>query len=132
MPKPATCAQANCTEAARAAALASHSAASLAGAAGFREAARLLRSAEALARAATAALLALPHLDVESQAAGGCTTGTGPEPKEKKRRSRKKKTKPSAMVVDVCEDGTVLPGADGVPEAAVAAPVAALSPVAAV
>ena len=130
MPKPATSAQANCTEAARAAALASHSAASLAGAAGFREAARLLRSAEALARAATAALLALPHLGAGSQAADH--GATGPEPKEKKRRSQKKKTKPSAMLVDVNDDGRVQPVADGVLEAAVAAPTPALSPSAAV
>ena len=58
---PVTSAQSYCTEAARAAALASHSAASLADAAGLREAARLLRSSEALARAATAALLAAPR-----------------------------------------------------------------------
>ncbi len=45
-----------CLEASRAAALAAHSAAGLAAAAGLREAARLLRSCEALARAATAAL----------------------------------------------------------------------------
>ena len=47
----------HCLEASRATALAAHSAASLAAAAGLREAARLLRSSEALARAATAALL---------------------------------------------------------------------------
>ena len=46
----------SCLEASRATALAAHSAASLAAAAGLREAARLLRSCEALARAATAAL----------------------------------------------------------------------------
>ncbi len=46
----------SCLEASRAAALAAHSAAGLAAAAGLREAARLLRSCEALARAATAAL----------------------------------------------------------------------------
>jgi hypothetical protein len=46
----------SCLEASRASALAAHSAASLAAAAGLREAARLLRSCEALARAATAAL----------------------------------------------------------------------------
>jgi hypothetical protein len=43
-------------EAARAAALASHSAAGLASSAGLRTAARLLRSSEALARAAVAAI----------------------------------------------------------------------------
>ena len=46
----------SCLEASRASALAAHSAASLAAAAGLREAARLLRSCEALARTATAAL----------------------------------------------------------------------------
>ena len=60
---PAAFAQSHCTEAARAAALASHSAASLAAATGFREAACLLRSWEALACAATTALLALPLSD---------------------------------------------------------------------
>jgi hypothetical protein len=48
-----------CLEASRATALAAHSAASLSASAGFREAARLLRSSEALARAATAALSSL-------------------------------------------------------------------------
>ena len=46
----------SCLETSRATALAAHSAAGLAAAAGLREAARLLRSCEALARAATAAL----------------------------------------------------------------------------
>ena len=75
------CAQSYCTEAARAAALASHSAASLAAAAGFREAARLLRSSEALARAATAALLALPRPE-----ARGLGSGNGAECGDTKRR----------------------------------------------
>ena len=52
----ATFEHASIMEASRAAALASHSAASLAAAAGVKDAARLLRSAEALARAAVAAL----------------------------------------------------------------------------
>ena len=94
MPTPATSAQPNCTEAARAAALASHSAASLAAAAGFREVARLLRSSEALARAATAALLALPRLDANAVAPGGDAPA-----KRKKRRPKKKKDK------DVVFDG---------------------------
>ena len=50
----------SCLEASRATALAAHSAAGLAAAAGLREAARLLRSCEALARAATAALQSSP------------------------------------------------------------------------
>ena len=83
MPTPATSAQSHCTEAARAAALASHSAASLSAAAGFREAARLLRSSEALARAATAALLALPRSDTGAPTPGG----DAPAGKKKKRRS---------------------------------------------
>ena len=129
MPKPTTSAQSYCTEAARAAALASHSAASLAAAAGFREAARLLRSSEALARAATAALLALPHLDAGGP--GARDGATVPVEKPKKKRSRKKKAKPSAMS-DVNEDAVVPPPADGVPEATLVAPALAMSPDAAV
>ena len=54
---PTTREHSSCLEASRATALAAHSAAGLAAAAGLREPARLLRSCEALARAATAALL---------------------------------------------------------------------------
>ena len=70
MPKPTVTAQSCCLEAARASALASHSGASLCAAAGLREAARLLRSSEALARAAVATLLAPPKAGA-SDAAGG-------------------------------------------------------------
>ena len=90
-----TSAQSNCTEASRAAALASHSAASMAAAAGFREVARLLRSSEALARAATAALLALRQPDAAPPAHGGDAAA-----KRKKRRPKKKKD------ADVVMDGT--------------------------
>ena len=55
-PMPMTSVGSHSLEAARAAALASHSAAGLASSAGLREAARLLRSSEALARAAVAAI----------------------------------------------------------------------------
>jgi hypothetical protein len=125
MPKPTTSAQSYCTEAACAAALASHSAASLAAAAGFREAARLLRASEALARAATAALPAPSHLDVGGPGAGDGATVH--DAQLKKRRSRKKKVKPSATV-DVNEGAEVPPPADGVPEATLVAPALAMSP----
>ena len=62
-------------EAARAASLASHSAAGLATAAGRRDVGRLLRSAEALCRAAVAALLAT--------SASGSPLGAGTEGLEK-------------------------------------------------
>jgi hypothetical protein len=107
------CAQSYCTEAARAAALASHSAASLAAAAGFREAARLLRSSEALARAATAALLALPRPEVR----GPGPAVDGDATKAKKKRSQKKKGKKVAMEGVTDGSAVVLPRADGVPEA---------------
>jgi len=123
MPTPATSAQSHCTEAARAAALASHSAASLSAAAGFREAARLLRSSEALARAATAALLALPRSDTGAPTPGG----DAPAGKKKKRRSKKKKDK------DVAMDGKasgpeVVPLANDVDVAGVATASLGLSP----
>ena len=112
---PMTSAQSYCTEAARAAALASHSAASLAAAAGFREAARLLRSSEALARAATAALLALPR-------------PTAPAPvgvKVAKKRSRKKKNGKKAEMEGVVVGPALPPPAVGVPVVAPAATTAA-------
>ena len=62
VPKPTATAQPHCLEAARAAALASHSAASMYAAAGRREAARLLLASEALARAATTILLSSRRL----------------------------------------------------------------------
>ena len=68
-------AQSSCLEAARASALASHSAASLAAAAGFKQAARLLRSSEALARAAAAALAATKIPDGSSKSKGKGTGG---------------------------------------------------------
>lgn len=122
LPMPMACAQSYCTEAARAAALASHSAASLAAAAGFREAARLLRSSEALARAATAALLAvpshprqLPHADVPV-AAAAVDAGAEDAVKSKKRRSKKKKKDASKkqsenMAVDTLQLAKEVPGA---------------------
>ena len=94
MPKPVASAQSHCVEAARAAALALHSAASLAAAAGLREAARLLWSSEALARAATAALLALP-LPIAGARGPGGALGSPPAPDgaggTKKKRNHKKK-----------------------------------------
>lgn len=109
------CAQSYCTEAARAAALASHSAASLAAAAGFREAARLLRSSEALARAATAALLALPRPEARNPGSGnGAEDG---DVKVKKKRSNKKKKDKKAAMEGVIVGPELLPPAVGVPEA---------------
>ena len=126
MPTPATCAQSYCTEAARAAALASHSAASLAAAAGFREAARLLRSSEALARAATAALLAVPRLDVRVPGPGH---GAGDIIMEKKKRANKKKKKGKQATMEEVFFGPELPPpASGVPEVAPAASTATVSP----
>ena len=103
------CAQSYCTEAARAAALASHSAASLAAAAGFREAARLLRSSEALARAATAALLALPRPEARNPGSGnGAEDG---DVKVKKKRSNKKKKDMKAAMEGVIVGPELLPPA---------------------
>lgn len=97
MPTPMTSAKPHCLEASRAAALASHCAAGLAAAAGFREASRLLRASEALARAATAALLDVPShprhkppADVPAAAAAG-DAGAEVSVKSKRRRTKKKK-----------------------------------------
>ncbi|CAK0909308.1 unnamed protein product [Prorocentrum cordatum] len=112
---PMALAQSHCTEAARAAALASHSAASLAAAAGLREAARLLRSSEALARAAVAALLALPRPVAPAPGAGDGAVGGGV--KGKMKRAKKKKGKQAVM--EGVDGGPELPPpAGGVPEVA--------------
>jgi hypothetical protein len=99
-------------EAARAAALAAHSAAGLASSAGLREAARLLRSSEALARAAVAAIQAnapkrdgpaAAQRDVASPSPGGGAApaghvatpraaGTSPASRPRRRRRKKKVT----------------------------------------
>ena len=123
MPTPATSAQSNCTEAARAAALASHSAASLAAAAGFREAARLLRSAEAFARAATASLLVPPRLDASAPTPGGDAPAA-----KKKRRPKKKKGKDVDMKVDRSGPAAA-PVTDGVDDVPTAAAAPSLAPV---
>ena len=124
------CAQSYCTEAARAAALASHSAASLAAAAGFREAARLLRSSEALARAATAALLALPRPVARDPGSGNGAVGGDVEMTKKKRSNKKQKGKKAAME-GVIVGPELPPPAIGVPEAAPAtASTVTLSPLA--
>ena len=118
---PMACAQSYCTEAARAAALASHSAASLAAAAGFREAARLLRSSEALARAATAALLALPRSEAPTSGSGNSAAGGDATEKKKKRRSNKKLREKQVAMEGVIDGSERPPPAEGVPEAAPAA-----------
>ena len=113
-------AQSHCIEAARAAALASHSAGSLAAAAGLREAARLLRASEALARAATAALLALPH---SGDRGPGSAAGAVGNDAKKKKRTKKKKGK-EVEVESVRVDHEMVPAAG---EAAVAAPASVLA-----
>ena len=75
----------SCLEASRATALAAHSAASLAAAAGLREAARLLRSCEALARAATAALQSSTPPAVPAASAAPAAE----QPKKKKNKKKK-------------------------------------------
>lgn len=90
-----------CLEASRAASLASHSAAGLVAGAGFREAAKLLRSSEALARAAVALLLDTSTAAARSGSVGGSRTATTLEPEpvpdaatrapSKRRRRRNKK-----------------------------------------
>lgn len=123
------CAQSYCTEAARATALASHSAASLAAAAGFREAARLLRSSEALARAATAALLALPRSVAPTPGSGNGAAGGDVKEKAKRKRSNKKQKDKKAEMEGVIFGPELPPPAVGVPEAVPAAAAAStLSP----
>ena len=119
---PMASAQSYCTEATRAAALASHSAASLAAAAGFCEVARLLRSSEALARAATAALLALPRPETRGHGSGG-SAPDGDVKMTKKRRSKKKKGK-EVGTENVNSGPEEFHAANGVPVAASAPPAA--------
>ena len=109
-------------EASRAASLAAHSAASLAAAAKQKEAGRLLRSAEALARAATAVLLS----QVSPPPAASPSGGEKDEGKRKRRRKKKTaKVKPgeaaansalapvsAAHVVGVTDDSWVDDAAD--------------------
>lgn len=123
MPTPTAIVHSSCIEAARATALASHSAAGLCAAAGSREAARLLRSSEALARAATAALLALPSLAARSPGSAEVDA----EKQEKQKRRKKKKGKQTAMVGEN-RDSEVLPMADGIQEAVVATPAQTAAP----
>ena len=121
---PTTREHSSCLEASRATALAAHSAAGLAAAAGLREAARLLRSCEALARAATAALQssstgaspARPHatsatgqadvVNVDALAASGRH--------KKKKKKKKDGANSEAMVIDASNS------VGGVPTAAFA------------
>jgi hypothetical protein len=124
MPTPTAIVHSSSIEAARAAALASHSAAGLCAAAGSREAARLLRSSEALARAATAALLALPSL--AARIPGSAEVDA--EKQEKKKSRRKKKSKQTAKVSEN-KDAEVLPMANGIQEAVEATLAQAPAPV---
>ena len=105
----------SCLEASRAAALAAHSAAGLAAAAGLREAARLLRSCEALARAATAALQstttsASPGPLGATAVAGQATHAPAAPAARRRKRNKKKKG-------GVNSEGLVV-GAGGAPVAA--------------
>ena len=102
-----------CLEAARASALASHSAASLAAAAGYKEAARLLRSSEAVSRAAVASLTAAKNATLERSATKArqeapspvtapVAASHGATPASKKKRHKKKKANMEG-VVDVSD-----------------------------
>ena len=109
-------AHSSCVEAARASALASHSAASLAAAAGYKEAARLLRSSEALSRAAVASLTAAR---TATMARSGAAAGLEPKSPatvpaasagalpvaNKKRHKKKKKMKDEGKDFDAVMGG---------------------------
>ena len=82
-----------CLESARAASLATHSAASMAASAGHRDAARLLGTAEVLSRSAAAALASLSLPKVPDQSARCGTSADVTMGKTKTRRRRKKKAK---------------------------------------
>ena len=113
---PTTREHSSCLEASRATALAAHSAAGLAAAAGLREAARLLRSCEALARAATAALLSVPSSASLVHQVAGATVGQAtvvsadaPAAQEAGRRKKKKKKKKIGNVSeDMVVDGNLV------------------------
>ena len=100
----------SCLEASRATALAAHSAAGLAAASGLREAARLLRTCEALARAATAALLSSPTntsmvRSAKTSLAGQADVFPADAPaasvgRQKKKKKKKKGSVSENMVVD--------------------------------
>ena len=94
---------------------------SLAAAAGLREAARLLRSSEALARAATAALLAPPHSMAPTSGSGSGVAGGEDKEKKKKRRSKKKPKDKDVAMEGVLAGSELPPPAVGVPEAEPAA-----------
>ena len=115
-PKPTV--SAYCIEAARAAALASHSAASLCAAAGLRKAARLLRAPEALARAATASLLS-PTARSEEVAP---TTASAAKRRQRRRKKSMKQSTNESVMLDVPDlpAALSLAGAKLVPAAAAA------------
>ena len=102
----------SCLEASRAAALAAHSAAGLAAAAGLCEAARLLRSCEALARAATAALQSTTTSASPGPLGATAVAGQATHAPAARRRKRNKKKKGG-----VNSEGLVV-GAGGAPVAA--------------
>ena len=94
----------SCLEASRATALAAHSAASLAAAAGLREAARLLRSSEALARAATAALLSSTPCASGAKEKTPVQAAAAPAARQHKKKSKKKR---GADSLHVATDGSL-------------------------
>ena len=104
----------SCLEASRATALAAHSAASLAAAAGLREAARLLRSSEALARAATAALLSstpCASSAVEKTPVPAASAASAAGQHKKKKTKKKKGADSSHVAMDGCLAVDVVPAA---------------------
>ena len=125
----------NVIEAARAAGLAAHSAAGLATASSFREAARLLRAAEALARSAVAVLDSSPPSSSAAQkgpdvaersgSPSGAGDGTqGVSARRARRRGRRSPKKKDAaksdltpMDVEVCGDVAWPPAGGGSGEA---------------
>ena len=136
----------NCREAARAASLAAHSAAGLASAAKFQLAARLLRSSEAMARAAVAALVDGNENRKEgdkfkaSSAQSSSATVPGAQAsspvvagkKKHRRRAGKNKGKDipmygAPMRLDV-GDSAVLAISDGVSGVCISAPASAATP----
>ena len=115
----------NVVEAARASALAAHCAAGLASSAGLREAARLLRTAEALSRSAIAALTC-PSPLLPAKAAGSAGMPAVPSARARRRRNKKQKEEMnmSAKPMDVAQS---LAAADGVSKVAAVAPPSVLS-----
>jgi hypothetical protein len=95
-----------CREAARASALAAHSAAGLCASAQLRTAARLMRSAEALSRAAVTALGAALAKPLAETAGSPSTLETAALPSSARTRRRRKHKKAGKSAVDPMDDDT--------------------------